>query len=297
VIERENEQKSVPRQWAKQGPSNRRRPVPLVALVGALLLVTALGSLGLGVGAVSASDLEGGNQTSAMRWAAQGTESDESLRSVALAGESQAGGAVAGPSSTSLGTLSASPTEAYARSLAQAGQGMELDEAFVQSVAFADESLAGGVVAGPSIAPLATLSMSPTEADADAWSLAQAGQAVAYQAAKAEVVADIDADTLRWVRLAEAYEAARAEAAATAMTNRFTALAAYYGVDTATLAADFDADTLRWFRLAEAYQAARAERAATAMTARYIALAEYCDGTPVTTQNLLCSADYGQLEP
>lgn len=106
-----------------------------------------------------------------------------------------------------------------------------------------------------------------------------------------------EASARRWVRLGEAYKAARAEAAAVTMTNRFTALAVYYGVDPATLAANFDADTLRWFRLGEAYDVARAEAAATAMTDRYTALAKYCDGKAVTTRNFVCSADAGQLEP
>ncbi len=81
------------------------------------------------------------------------------------------------------------------------------------------------------------------------------------------------------------------------MTNRFTALAAYYSMEPATLAAGFDADTLRWFRLGDAYAAKRAEAAAVASTERYKALADYCSGQPVTTRVLLCSASYEQFKP
>jgi hypothetical protein len=59
--------------------------------------------------------------------AAQKTEPDEAfLRSVALIGQSSVGYAVAGPTSAPFGTLSMGPTEAkaYARSLAQTGQGL-----------------------------------------------------------------------------------------------------------------------------------------------------------------------------
>lgn len=91
-----------------------------------------------------------------------------------------------------------------------------------------------------------------------------------------------EASAARWERLGESYEAARAEAAAAAMTSRFMALAAYYGMDTATLTAGLDADTVRWVRLGEAYEAARAEAAATAMTSRFTALAAYYGMEPAT---------------
>jgi hypothetical protein len=102
---------------------------------------------------------------------------------------------------------------------------------------------------------------------------------------------------MRWVRLGEAHESARAEAAAVITTNRFKAMAVYYGADADTLAASFDANSLRWFRLGEAYATSRAQAAAMAMTHRYQALAEYCSGQPVAAKALLCSASHEQLEP
>ena len=56
---------------------------------------------------------------------AQAVEPDEAfVRSVALTGQRSAGYAAAGPCSAPSCTLSMSPAEAYAQSLAQAGQGL-----------------------------------------------------------------------------------------------------------------------------------------------------------------------------
>lgn len=101
----------------------------------------------------------------------------------------------------------------------------------------------------------------------------------------------LEASTLRWVRLGEAYEAARAEAAATAMTDRYKALAAFYGSEAATAVAARNADSDRWVKLGEVYEMARAAAAATAMTNRYKTLAEYCGSAPAQPQAVLCSAD------
>ena len=97
------------------------------------------------------------------------------VRSVALTGQNATGYAAAGPCGGPSGSLSMSPTEAaaYAGSLAQVGPG---DGAFVRSVALTGQNATGYAAAGPCSAPSGSLSMSPTEAAAYAWSLAQAGQ-------------------------------------------------------------------------------------------------------------------------
>jgi hypothetical protein len=113
----------------------------------------------------------------------QGLVDEAVVRSVALTGSSAAGYATAGPCSQPLCTLSMGPTEAkaYARSLAQTGQGLA-DEAFVRSVAVTGQSSVGYTAAGPCSAPFCTLSIGPTEAKAYARSLAQTGQGLADEA-------------------------------------------------------------------------------------------------------------------
>jgi hypothetical protein len=106
------------------------------------------------------------------------------VRSVALTGQSSVGYVVPG---ARFGALSMSPAEAetYAQSLAQTGLGSaglvgpysgpgaaRAMEAFVQSVALTRQSSVGYLVAGP----FGALSMSPTEAEAYARSLAQTRQ-------------------------------------------------------------------------------------------------------------------------
>jgi hypothetical protein len=138
------------------------------------------------VAKLCAADNEGSSRSSS----AKAYSPDEAfVRSVAVMGPSADGYVAAGPCTATSCTLSISPAEAYAQSLAQtdgsgAAQAVAPHEAFVRSVAVTGQNWAGYMAAGPCSAPFGTLSMGPAEAYA--WGLAQTDGSGAAQAVPAD---------------------------------------------------------------------------------------------------------------